>query len=49
VKKRGGVRNKLANGTGGGAGDQPENFVGGERSHGDPLGPICCLSITITL
>lgn len=49
VKKRGGVRNKLANGTGCGAGDQSENFVGGERSYGDPLGPICCLSITITL
>ena len=49
VKKRGGVRNKLANGTGGGAGDQPENFVGGERTYGDPMEPIGCLSITIPL
>ena len=40
MKKSGGRRYELVNGTGGGAGNQPENFIGGESSGGQPLHPV---------
>lgn len=40
MKKREWRRDVLANGTGGGTGNQSENLIGGESSGGQPVDPV---------